>query len=85
MVVSIKQGDEVIVSPYVRRNEKLHRQTKREEAEKALSQLEAEKGNYTRKEFRAKMKEICGGDMGLFHKWHDKTDWSLGVFKDERV
>lgn len=54
-----------------------------EDRETKVALLGLFQSDYTRKEYRAKLKELCGGSMGLFHKYHDKTDWSLGVFKGE--
>lgn len=47
-----------------------------------LVELALYRSQYTVREYRAKMKKICDGDMTLFHKEYDDTDWFNGFRED---
>lgn len=55
----------------------------REQKRLALAELGLQQSKYTVKEYRAKMKEICDGDMTLFHHEYDNIDWFGTQFKKE--
>ena len=83
MLVPTKQDDDLIVCPYLRKKTRLRHNVDTKQVLLDVILLERKRESYTRKEYRAKLKEICKGDMILFHKYHDETNWSIGMFKGE--